>query len=625
MYKFLLCCCLIFTTWTVAAQNIKKLDSLLRSADQEKIDSNRLKTYNRIGDYYLDNNPGKAIDYFLKVQELAKRLNLKKRLANSYYDLGYCYLNKADYDKSLENYLVALRMYEDLKDSFRLSNALMSIGNLYGQNKNFQKSSSYYNQSQAIIEAINDSLQLSRILSQKGILYDQTKRYDSALVWFKQSYRIGQLVNESYSVVYALSNIGLTYKHQGKTAEALAYFDSVMITFKNMGAPVDDFASVYNNIGATYAQAGNFVKAKEAFDKSVELATNSGSTSIVMENYRNMSDMFGDMKNFEQQAKYLKKYYNVKDSIFTADSKNQLTELESDYQLEKKNTEIVKKEAEVVKQTSQRNLFIIIALATIILLAGLAFFYRRIKINNRLLNEKNIQINQQKNELQTLNQVKDRLFSIISHDLRNPLVTLRSYLSLVEDSTIPEEKRLLFKNHTMNAVIHTSDMLDNLLTWANMQIKNTDPAIVHLQLEEAIQDVVDNVQAQAAQKDISIGMEINAGVAPGDYNIFTITLRNLLTNAIKYSQAGQSINISSVKENGQVLIAVKDEGVGLSKKQIDEIMSDQNSSNLGTGGEKGTGLGLFLVKQLLQKINASLEIESEEGKGSTFTIKLPSL
>ncbi|MEP6674652.1 MAG: tetratricopeptide repeat-containing sensor histidine kinase [Ferruginibacter sp.] len=624
MNKLLLYFFFIAVSVTAAAQN-KKLDSLLKSADAEKIDSNRLKTYNRIGDYYLDNNPGKAIEYFLKVQELAKQLDKKRAIANSYYDIGYCYLNKADYDKSLENYLVAARMYEEQKDSFRLSNAFMSIGNLYGQNSNFKKSEEYYNKSQLLIEAIKDSLQLSRILSQKGTLYDQYKQYDTALIFLKRSYQIGLLIKEDYTIVYALSNIGLTYKHQGKTAEALTYFDSVLIMLKKMDAPVDDLASAYNNIGATQVQAGNYAKAKEAFDKSVELAMKSGSTSIVMENYRNMSDMFGDMKNFEMQAGYLKKYFGMKDSLFNADSKNQLTELESEYQLEKKNTEIVKKDAEVVQQRSARNIFIIIALATILLLAALAIFYRRIKINNRLLQEKNEQINKQKNELETLNQVKDRLFSIISHDLRNPLVTLRSYLSLVEDSTIPAEKRLLFKNHTMNAVIHTSDMLDNLLTWANMQIKNTAPAIIALNLEECIQDVIDNVQAQAAQKQISIQQEINAIAAPGDYNIFSIALRNLLTNAIKYSHAGQGIKISTEKKDDHILVSVNDEGTGLTKAQIQQIMSDQNSSSIGTGGEKGTGLGLFLVKQLLQKINATLEIESEEGKGSTFTIKLPAL
>src|SRR5690606_1542671 len=123
---------------------------------------------------------------------------------------------------------------------------------------------------------------------------------------------------------------------------------------------------------------------------------------------------------------YLKKFHHLKDSIFTDENKNKLVELEADYMLEKKNAEILKKVAEVVKHTNERNFFIVIAAGILLLLGAGAFFYNRIRNNNALLKEKNIQISEQKNELLTLNHVKDRLFSIISHDLRNPLVTLRA-------------------------------------------------------------------------------------------------------------------------------------------------------------------------------------------------------
>jgi two-component system sensor histidine kinase/response regulator len=622
MYKLLLTICLLALQEISAAQNNVQLDSLLKAVDAEKADSNKMRLYRQIGNFYSNNNAGKAIEYYVKSLDLAKKLDNKLFIANSYYSIGFCYLNKADFEKSLDNYLQSIRLYEELKDSFRLSNALMSVGNVYGQNKDFKKTDEYYGWARRVIEAMNDSLQLGGIYGSMGTNFDQQKQYDSALKYLGLSNKIGLLVKDDYTTAYALSNLGLTYKHLNRTADALLYFDSVLITFERMGAPVDNMASAYNNIGATYAQAKDYVKAKIAFNKSLALADSSGSTSIAMENYRNMSDMYADMKNYEQEVFYLKKYYDLKDSLFTIDSKNQLTQLEADYQVGKKDIEIVKKDAEVAKQRNERNLFIIIALAAALVLATVAFLYGRIKKANRLLQEKNVQILHQKDELQTLNHVKDRLFSIISHDLRNPLVTLRSYLSLVEDSTIPAEKRVIFKNHTMNAVIHTSDMLDNLLTWANMQIKNTEAASIPLNIPDCVMDVVNNVQAQANQKQVNIQQDIQATAALGDYNIVSIALRNLLTNAIKYSEPGKSILVNSAKEGGQVLVSVKDEGVGMTKDQIQQILADQNNSSLGTGGEKGTGLGLFLVKELLTKINADLQIESEQGRGSTFTIRL---
>ena len=214
------------------------------------------------------------------------------------------------------------------------------------------------------------------------------------------------------------------------------------------------------------------------------------------------------------------------------------------------------------------------------------------------------------------------MFSIISHDLRNPLVTLRSYLALADNDALALEKKLQFKLQTMNAVINTGDMLDNLLAWANMQIKNTHTSIVFVYLADCVWDTVQHVEAQALQKKIVIHQHIEATTALGDYDIVAIALRNLVTNAIKYSEPGKIIYLLSSKENERVRLTVKDEGIGLTREQIAGILSEKSISTAGTQGEKESGLGLFLVRELLQKINADLEIESQPGKGSSFMIMM---
>lgn len=616
---------LFFSSFISPAQTSLQVDSLLKAVDSQPQDSARMKMFNRIGNYYMDNNAGKAIEYFTKALEIAKKLDRTLPIANNYYNIGFCYLLKGDFSKSLDNYLQSVRLYEQLKDSFRLSNGLLSVGNVYMQTKDAKKTFEYYDKAHQLVAAMKDSGQLSAVLNSKGTLHDQLGNFDSALLYMQRSYEINKLSNDSGAMTYALSNIGLTYKHQGNEEKALACFDTVLTIYRNQQVPLDNFAVVYNNIGATYAQAGNYAKAKEAFYKSIEYSVQSGGISIEMENYRNMSDMYGSMKNYELQSTYLKRYYNIKDSLFNADTRNQLTQLESDYQLGKKNLEIVKKDTEVAKQKNQRNIFIVIALAMILLFAVIVIFYKRSRENNILLKEKNLQISEQKDELQTLNQVKDRLFSIISHDLRNPLVTLRSYLSLSENDQLATEKKLQFRQQTMNAISHTSDMLDNLLAWANTQIKNNKATIIPVSISDCVWDVVHNVQAQATQKQVNIHQDVQATTALGDYDILSIALRNLLTNAIKYSAEKKTVAVTSTKKEEHIFISVKDEGIGLSKDQISDILSNQNKTTKGTADEKGSGLGLFLVKELLQKINAELLIESEPGKGSIFSIKLDAL
>ncbi len=248
--------------------------------------------------------------------------------------------------------------------------------------------------------------------------------------------------------------------------------------------------------------------------------------------------------------------------------------------------------------------------------------YTRIKKSNRLLHEKNELIHKQNIELENLNQVKDRLFGIISHDLRNPLVTLRTYLSLAEDIALPAEKKQYFKKATMQAVAQTCDMLDNLLVWANLQIKQAPPAITPINLEEGLLDVINTVQSQAAEKGITLVQQVDMKQALGEYNIITIAIRNILTNAIKFSTAGSTVHVHTLQDKNGVLISIRDAGIGMSPEQVQQLYSNDTGSTPGTAEEKGSGLGIFLVRELLQKINGSLIISSEIDKGSCFTIVL---
>jgi signal transduction histidine kinase len=604
------------------AQN-KMLDSLLKEADKNVHDSIKMHTLNEIGFIYEENNPAKAIDYFERVNKIAVALNKPLVAANSHYDLGFTYLLLGNYENSLEHYLQSARTYEKINDQKRLSNAYMSIGSLYFDNNDLKKAKDYYAQAETIIQKLNDPVRLANLYNSLGNAYDKAKNYDSALAYLQKAYDIYINQEDEFLIINSLSNLGLTYKHQGKTDLALKYLLLVKEKVKGKDMPKDLLAMIYNNLGATYSQARQYNQAITAFDSSILFSKEANLSGVLMENYRNASDMYASMREYQKEAGYLRLYYNLKDSLFSADKKNELTQLDADYRIEKKNTELAKTEAEVVKRKSQRNIFIIITIAVAALLAGLAFFYSRIRKKNEVLNLQNETIHQQNTELQTLNNVKDRLFSIISHDLRNPLVTLQSYLTLSGNKELAEDKKEQYRLQTTNAVTQTSNMLDNLLAWANMQIKNTKASITPVDVDELVADTKSGAQAQAAQKQIIIHQDLAVTSVLGDYNILSIALRNLLTNAIKFSDKEGNIWINAEKKDNAIRLSVKDEGIGMSEEQIRELTSNQQQSSSGTSGEKGSGLGLYLVQELLQKINARLEVRSEKGKGSTFDIVLP--
>jgi signal transduction histidine kinase len=217
--------------------------------------------------------------------------------------------------------------------------------------------------------------------------------------------------------------------------------------------------------------------------------------------------------------------------------------------------------------------------------------------------------------------IKDRLFAILSHDLRNPLAALKTYLSL-SHSALDETKKEKYRVLTEDAVTSTSNLLDNLLVWANLQLKNIKPNISSLVINEVLDDVLSNIHPIAYKKNIEFVKNISLENIHSNSSILLIALQNLIINAIKFSYQDSKIFINVFKIENNIVIEIQDTGTGMSQKKIDEIFQAKAAYSLGTSGEKGSGLGLFLTIQLLEKINAKLKIESKEGEGSKISIIL---
>jgi signal transduction histidine kinase len=604
------------------AQEKKVLDSLFRALNETVIDTFQLATNRAIGDEYVYKNNTKAIVYFEEAKNIAHQLHKKLEEADNCYSIGYCYLQKADYDKSLDYYLQSIKIYEALHNNRKLVNAFLAVGGVYCEIKDYNKAKEYISKTNAILGDTKDSSQLMRLYSLKGDIYTYQSKLDSAQFAIVKGLQIAKAVKDTFSMIAIYSNIALGYKKNRDAFTAILYLDSAKKLAVHNYYDVGLIAGIFNNLGAAYSMAKQYKLAVAAFDSSLYYCRQNELKNIECENYKNLSELYQQNNNPTLYAKYLHKYYLLKDSIFNSDTKVQMAELESDYLLNKKDIEIYKSKAQITAQKNQRNILLIIALACIALLTLGVVFYKRLQKRKQLVENQNIKIQHQNEELESLNHLKDRLFSIISHDLRNPLNTLRSYLLLQDNESINADKKLLFKNQTINAVAQTGNLLDNLLTWANMQIKNTAPTIVPLSILEIVQDVVYFVKPQASQKQIEIEIDIENKIIATDADILSIALRNMITNAIKYSYEKSTIQLFSTETETHLFLHIKDNGVGISVQKLNEINSHTYTTTVGTNGEKGSGLGLFLVKELLQKIKVPMQVSSVEGQGSEFVLQL---
>lgn len=614
----------IFLNISLFSQTPSNIDSLITAFEKEKIDSSKVKIAMQIGNIYMASNPAKANEYFEKGITIALTQNNNINLGRLYILNGFCYRIKDNFDNALDNYLKAVKFYEKNNNQKKLGSSYINVADVYSDLKQYNKAFEYYGKAENIILSQKDSFELSHLYFEKGIVYDKQGKHDTSLNYFTQAYNIGKILKNDQVITNSLSTIGITNKNIGNIQYALACFDTVKIIYEKNKVPNPDlWASLYINYGEAYLKGKDFTNAKIAFDKSISFAKQAGTIDIEMSNYKSLSELFEYKNDYQNQAIYLKKYYTLKDSLYNTDIKNKITQLEADYQIEKKNNQLIKTESLANKQKNQRNIFIVIAVIAGLVLAGLSFFYKKIKSQNRLLNEKNKQINKQKDELQKLNHVKDKLFSIISHDLRNPLVTLKSYMTLADNPTLSIEQKENFKKQTIQAVTQTNSMLDNLLVWANMQIKNTQPTVKPIELEYCIDDAIGAAKLQAMHKNIALVKQVEVTNVIADSSILEIALRNIITNAVKYSNANSTILVTTANNGIHTLITVKDEGIGMSQEKLNDLLKNEIESTYGTEGEKGSGLGLFLTKELLHKINGTLYITSEVNKGTTITIELP--
>ena len=253
------------------------------------------------------------------------------------------------------------------------------------------------------------------------------------------------------------------------------------------------------------------------------------------------------------------------------------------------------------------------------LLAALAttiFFYRTRRWNGRLR-----KIN---TDLDKSNLVKDKIFAVLGHDLRSPLISILNFLAFIEDDDIEAQERHLLVRQLSVATGASLDTLDGLLKWGELQIKGISMRPEEISVKAAADQVITLLGATAALKSISITNQLAEDLQVwADLNHFRFVLRNLLVNAIKFTPAGGKIWVAlgTPAPPYHTAISVNDNGVGIAPEKLTDIFQLHNVSSLGTSSEKGTSLGLHLCQEFITANKGRIRVESVLGRGSVFTVE----
>jgi signal transduction histidine kinase len=346
--------------------------------------------------------------------------------------------------------------------------------------------------------------------------------------------------------------------------------------------------------------------------------------------YKLLSSLAERKGDFKVSLNYYKNYKQLEDSLFSRDMLEKIFQDQLRFKTETKDYEIATlskarsdQQEEIKREEFLRNiLVVVVALTAIMLFTVYRSGQRRIQIN-KLLVEHQEETKRRKDELEQLNQVKDKFFSIISHDLRSPMNALSGILNLMESNNVSREEFATLTKELRTQFNHTRTLINNLLDWALLQMDKLKIQPDKIELSGLVNENF-NLLSSMHLKEMKLVNNVPANTYGwGDLNMVNLVLRNLILNAIKFSKAGGNIEISATEKDGVITMSVRDFGVGI-QPEVQKILFEKTMgySTRGTANEKGTGLGLILCKEFVEKNGGTIWLESEVGKGSTFYFTL---
>jgi len=646
-------CCLL-NLLQLRAQT-KTIDSLKLVLSKMPDDSNKVMVYRQLFIETIDKqNANAAIPIALQQLALAKKIHYEHGQAKAYQLLSVGYETAGNINKSIESALNALKIYEKIGDESGIGSSYNNIGLVYLDENETAEALGYFKKSLDIFSKLNKAENIFRSVINIARVYEQQHNYPLALKTYMQTLAISQKLTANQNIYRAgsLYKIGNIYfdEHQYTTSE-----EYLLKAIQSLAGAKEAYpaSQIYLFLSKIYIIQKQFHKSLDAAKKGLELVEKEDYKTQLAENYLQMANVYAALNNYSDAYRFQQLYLKLKDSLVNTENVKAVAQLQYNYKLEKKESanQVLLKDKKIAdtqillqKLIIQRQYaigaFIGIGLLSFVVLS--VFYYRSLqtkKKDNELLytqqqeileqNQEIIAQNEeifiQKEYLSQLNNTKDKLFSIISHDLRSPVLTLQEALTLFNSDLLTQEEIGSMSDELLKNVNNTSAMLDNVLFWAKNQMEGIQIKKEIFDIREMIIANFINFDKQSRDKKISL---INCITEPinviADAGTIDIVVRNLLSNAIKFCRANDNITISATVESSFLHLSIADTGIGMSKEVQQKLFNAADyHSTYGTANETGTGLGLNLCVEFVSLNGGSIWVESELGKGSIFTFTIP--
>lgn len=666
---------ILLTTLSVLSQT-KEQDSLAvllayQTSDSLKVDTSiqLIKSLYDSGDYQ------KALSYIRNSEKLSSSLKYNEGTAEIKYYKALIYSQGDDYYNALDNYNRSLRLYQQLNDSLGIAKVNNSLGLVEIKRGNYNKGLRHSLSAIGIFESKNLRKELSLAYNNLAEAYFNTQQIDKSLEFNLKTLRVRKQLRDSVGMIESNKNIAKLYSIRKEHRKSIEYYET-LLTLTDKVKHKTLMGEILPAIGEEYLRFNELEKATpyllEALKINRSLDNKKGLlqtlNALAKLNYLNnkirqseyqLNEAFALTKQVDNDMLLLDNIgIRMKIDSIKGDYENAFNNQRMFHQLkrkiEKENapTPLVLddplEELQITEEpitptnTGSKNgklskkllycLYGLAAIAAILLISlimmlinrnGRAKKIKELEDENKQFELQNTDILEQTRHLEDMNNVKDKLFSIVSHDLKDSITSIKAFLDLLKEDSISEEEfHSLIPELSENAD-NASNLLLNLLNWSKSQLQNLEPKPESFNIQDVFSDKIQLVDKKVKKKRIVLLDESVQGYVYADRSMVEIIIQNLLANAVKFSRVGDVITLSNRERNGNLLICVEDTGVGIPEENQKKLFNAGAITTRGTNDEKGTGLGLSIVKQLVEMNYGKIWIESEVGLGSKFFVELP--
>ena len=631
--------CLVLSAHRVAA--VVQVDSTIALAEEafaaaknkQPLDTTFYNAGSKLAaDYYRNNDWQKALDVLNELQPqtiLTREQKLEVQLFR-----GKLKSRMARYTAALEELIQVTKLADSLYLPLKKADALSLIGIAYGQQGQRVQQHTYYNEALKIYRQERDLRGIGQQLSNIAILHYYAGDLKNSIQFYLAALAVKREANDIEFLPLIYSNLGTVYTEVGLPDSALYYYSQGELELSDAEHHVERKAYLAMSKAETYITIKRFYKAEKEALHALELAKQLPDMRCWQDAYEVLASLYEEWGKPKESLHYYKQYYAIRDSIFRPKLLQEKERLLQEFEAERRQFQIKALENEKAEQNlvlSKQQQFIYFTIFGLFMLLGLALYItrnnRKLTAARKKLQELNDQLNTQNFQLQDLNSTKDKFFSIIAHDLRGPVsgFQMLPYIMREAISSNNLAKLQSLVEAMAKSTTHLSALLEGLLTWAQTQTGSMpyDPTAIpsEILLNKVFTSQVALAHAKGVELIIAQNQSFQIWV---DVNSAEAALRNLVHNAIKFSSQGQTISLSCQVRGRSLVFVIKDEGVGIPREMQAKLFSPASKfQRKGTNGEKGTGLGLLLVDELVRLNKGTIAFKSELGEGTTFYVEFP--